>query len=68
METKQSTKIRTVTGTAMLTAVAVGLQYIEISIPIMPSFIKLDFSDLQIKEEMKTAVKNFAMRAVFALS
>ena len=46
METKQSTKIRTVTGTAMLTAVAVGLQYIEISIPIMPSFIKLDFSDL----------------------
>lgn len=46
METKQSTKIRTVTGTAMLTAVAVGLQYIEISIPIMPNFIKLDFSDL----------------------
>ena len=46
METKQSTKIRTVTGTAMQTAVAVGLQYIEISIPIMPSFIKLDFSDL----------------------
>lgn len=30
----------------MLTAVAVVLQYIEISIPIMPSFIKLDFSDL----------------------
>ena len=47
METKQSTKIRTVTGTAMLTAVAVGLQYIEISIPIMPSFVKLDFSDLE---------------------
>ena len=46
METKQSNKISTVTGTAMLTAVAVGLQYIEISIPIMPSFIKLDFSDL----------------------
>jgi riboflavin transporter FmnP len=30
----------------MLTAAAVILQYIEISIPIMPSFIKLDFSDL----------------------
>ena len=30
----------------MLTAVAVVLQYIEISIPIVPSFIKLDFSDL----------------------
>ncbi|MCC8073808.1 MAG: ECF transporter S component [Clostridiales bacterium] len=39
-------KIRTITGTAMLTAVAVALQYIEIAIPIMPSFIKLDFSDL----------------------
>lgn len=39
-------KIRLITGTAMLTAAAVVLQYIEISIPIMPSFIKLDFSDL----------------------
>lgn len=39
-------KVRMITGTAMLTAVAVALQYIEISIPIMPSFIKLDFSDL----------------------
>lgn len=39
-------KIRVITGTAMLTAVGVILQYIEISIPIIPSFIKLDFSDL----------------------
>ncbi len=39
-------KVRMITGTAMLTAVAVALQYIEISIPIMPNFIKLDFSDL----------------------
>jgi riboflavin transporter FmnP len=39
-------KVRLITGTAMLTAVAVVLQYIEISIPIIPSFIKLDFSDL----------------------
>lgn len=39
-------KVRVLTGTAMLTAVGVVLQYIEISIPIMPSFIKLDFSDL----------------------
>ena len=30
----------------MLTAAAVVLQYIEVPIPIMPSFIKLDFSDL----------------------
>lgn len=35
-----------ITGTAMLTAVGVVLQYLEISIPIMPGFIKLDFSDL----------------------
>jgi len=30
----------------VLTAVAVVLQYLEISIPIVPSFLKLDFSDL----------------------
>lgn len=30
----------------MLTALAVALQYIEFPIPIMPPFIKLDFSDL----------------------
>lgn len=39
-------KVRVLTGTAMLTAVGVVLQYIEFSVPIMPSFIKLDFSDL----------------------
>ena len=42
---KQS-KTRMITGCALLIAVSVILQYIEISIPIMPSFIKLDFSDL----------------------
>ena len=31
---------------AMLTSVAAVLQYIEISVPIMPSFVKLDMSDL----------------------
>ena len=46
MEKKRTNKIRLITGTAMLTAVAVGLQYVEIAIPIMPSFIELDFSDL----------------------
>lgn len=30
----------------MLTAAAVVLQYLEIAIPIMPAFIKLDFSDM----------------------
>lgn len=32
--------------TAMLSAVAVVLQYIEVSIPLVPSFLKLDFSDI----------------------
>lgn len=39
-------KVRVITGMAMLTAVGVVLQYIEVPIPIIPSFIKLDFSDL----------------------
>lgn len=38
--------VRYVTVTAMLAAVSFILQYIEIAIPIMPSFIKFDFSDL----------------------
>ncbi len=32
--------------TAMLSAVAFVLMYIEIAIPLMPSFVKFDFSDL----------------------
>lgn len=43
---KKKISIRVIAGCGMLVAVAVVLQYIEISIPIMPSFIKLDFSDL----------------------
>lgn len=39
-------KVRTITGCGMLTAAAIVLQYLEFPIPIMPSFIKLDFSDL----------------------
>ena len=48
MSNKKSTikRNRLIAGCGMLTAAAVILQYIEISIPIMPSFIKLDFSDL----------------------
>lgn len=42
----KTNKTRLVVGCGMLTAVAVALQYIEIAIPIIPSFIKLDFSDL----------------------
>ncbi len=38
--------IRRLTVAAMLSAVAVVLQFLEIPIPLVPSFIKLDFSDL----------------------
>jgi len=43
---KSKFSARVIAGCGMLTAVAIVLQYIEIAIPIMPSFIKLDFSDL----------------------
>ena len=45
---KSTQKIMTtkITVTALLTAVAVALQYIEVPIPLVPSFLKLDFSDL----------------------
>ena len=44
--TNQKTLTTKLAVTAMLTAIAVALQYIEFSIPIVPSFLKLDFSDL----------------------
>lgn len=45
-QSKQKMLTTKLVVTAMLTAVAVVLQYIEFSIPIVPSFLKLDFSDL----------------------
>ncbi len=39
-------KVRVIAGCGMLTAASVVLQYLEFPIPIVPSFIKLDFSDL----------------------
>jgi len=45
MKLTSKQKTRWLTGCAVLTGIAVILQYIEISIPLMPSFIKLDFSD-----------------------
>ncbi len=44
MERKEKTHRLAVA--AMLTAIAAVLQFIELSIPIMPSFVKLDLSDL----------------------
>ena len=37
---------RKITVTAIMTAIAVVLQYIEFSVPFVPAFLKLDFSDL----------------------
>lgn len=39
-------KLRKICITAIMSAFATALMYLEISIPIIPSFIKLDFSDL----------------------
>ena len=41
-----TTKVRALTGTAMLGAVATVLMYLEFPIPIMPAFVKLDVSEL----------------------
>ena len=43
---QEKTKVTKLTVTAMLTAIAVVLQYIEVSVPLVPSFLKLDFSDI----------------------
>ena len=41
-----TTKVRALTGTAILGAVAAVLMYLEFPIPIMPAFVKLDVSEL----------------------
>ena len=38
--------IRRLTGTAMLSAIAYVLMFLEFPIPLIPSFIKMDFSEL----------------------
>ena len=53
---------RFLVAAAMLSAVSVVLQYIEISIPIMPSFIKLDLSDLP------SLIGSFAMGPVWGVA
>ena len=44
--TKSKVNIRLLVGTGMLSGLAFVLQYLEFPIPIMPGFIKFDFSDL----------------------
>ena len=43
---RQTTSTRKLAGVAMLSAVGFILMFIELSVPIMPAFIKLDFSEL----------------------
>jgi len=47
-KTTNNTKVnvRLIVGTGMLSALAFVLQYLEFPIPVMPGFIKFDFSDL----------------------
>lgn len=44
--TKRKINTRAITATAMLSALAYALMFIEFSIPIMPFFIKFDISEL----------------------
>ena len=46
LSTKNNIKVRYLVFTADFSAISVVLMYLEISIPIVPSFIKFDFSDL----------------------
>ncbi len=43
---KNESQLRKLTVTAMLSAVATVLMFLEFSVPLMPPFIKLDFSEL----------------------
>ncbi|MBE6995021.1 MAG: ECF transporter S component, partial [Ruminococcaceae bacterium] len=45
METRKLS-VRTMVSVAMLSAVAYVLMLIDFSVPLMPSFIKMDLSDL----------------------
>ena len=43
---KNNVKIRTIAVIGIMSAIAVVLQFLEFPIPLMPAFIKFDFSDL----------------------
>ncbi len=54
--------LRKLTVTAIMSAIAAILQFIEISIPIIPSFVKLDFSDLP------ALITSFAIGPVYSVA
>ncbi len=45
-ENKKPINVRRMTATAMLSAIAFVLMFLEFNVPLMPSFIKMDLSDL----------------------
>ena len=45
-QSQSNSKVRVIAVTGMLSAVAFILQFFEFPIPLIPSFIKMDFSDL----------------------
>ncbi len=46
MITSKSTNVRKLTTTAVLAALSAMLMYLEFSVPLVPSFLRYDFSDL----------------------
>lgn len=46
MQTKNKMKIRNLTVTAVMAAVATVLMFLSFNVPLMPGFIKMDFSEL----------------------
>ena len=46
VSTGKRSNVRKLAMTGMLSAVAVVLMYLSFNVPLMPSFIKLDFSEL----------------------
>ena len=51
----KNSKVRNLTVTAILAAVAAILMFLDFSIPLMPGFIKVDFS------EMPALIASFAL-------
>ena len=45
---RRGMSIRAMTATALLSALSCVLMYLEFSVPLVPSFIKMDFSDLPV--------------------
>ena len=61
MNTRSGITVRYLTVTAMLSAVAFVLQFLEFAVPFMPGFIKLDLSDLP------ALIGGFAIRQVLSV-